>query len=121
MATKKTTKKAATTAKASRSTAQGAEFKSKGLEGKAQRGKEWDPSAPEAAAPDAAEVNEPRPYTSRYPIPDDAFRALKEAAPKAKLPKKDAEISKDKAKKEEITAAAVAPELGMEPVAAPSA
>src|SRR5438034_7235837 len=111
MATKKTTKKTA-----GKASAQDAASKLKALEGKAPRGKEWDPSSPEAAAPDAREVNEPRPYTSRYPIPDEKFQALKEAAPKAKLPKKDAEISKDKAKKTEITAAAVAPELGTEPV-----
>src|SRR2546425_13286415 len=119
MATKKTTKKAA-----GKASAQDTASKVKGLEGKAPRGKEWDPSSPEAAAPDAREVNEPRPYTSRYPIPNEEFEALKVAAPKAKLAKITAARSKDSArKKEEIAARAMAPvalQAGLEPVAAPS-
>jgi len=125
MATRKTTKKTATNAKAARASKSSADSAAKALAGKAQRGKEWDPSKPEAAAPSRPEVNEPRPYTSRYPIPDEKFKGLKEAAKKAKVPqKKDVELSKDKGKKEEIAESAmavVALEPAVEPVStAPS-
>ena len=76
MATKKKSK---TTARASR-TAAPREVTMNAREGKAQRGKEWDPSKPESFAPGAPEVNEPRPYTSRYPIPNEAFVALSGSA-----------------------------------------
>jgi hypothetical protein len=69
------------------------------------------------------EVNEPRPYTSRYPIPDEEFRALKEAAPRAKLARKTAATAKDSGRKQEIAALAMATaalEAGLEPVAAPT-
>jgi hypothetical protein len=121
MATKKRTAKKAASKARSVGTAKSAGYKAHA--GKAQRAKEWDPSKPEAAAPGLAEVNQPRPSTSRYPISNEAFQELKESAPKAKLAKKDSEISKDSGKKAEIAEsamAAVALEPGLEPVAAPS-
>lgn len=100
------------------------EYKARALTGRAARGREWDPAQPEAAAPALPEVNEPRPYTSRYPIPNEQFQALKEAAPKAKLPKSTAARARDSGqKKDEISARAMAPaalEAGLEPVAAPT-
>ena len=96
----------------------------KALAGRAQRGREWDPAQPEPMAAALPEVNEPRPYISRYPIPNEQFQALKEAAPKAKLAKTTAARSKDSGKKkDEMAARAMAPaalEAGLEPVAAPS-
>ena len=96
------------------------------LEGKTPRGREWDPSQPDvqAAAAPMVEVREPRPYTSRYPIPDEKFEALKAAAPKAKLAKAVAQAIKDSGKKKvelsavPIAAAALAP--GLPPAAAPT-
>jgi hypothetical protein len=97
------------------------------LAGKAAaRGREWDPSQqdPQAAAATMVEVKEPRPYTSRYPIPDAKFEALKAAAPKAKLAKVVAEACKDTGKKKAelgalgMAAAALAP--GLPPAAAPT-
>jgi hypothetical protein len=101
-----------------------AEFKGKALAGKAVRGQEWDAAQPEALAAALQEVNEPRPYTSRYPISNEQFESLKAAAPKAKLPKHTAESVKDSAKKKEemsarpMAVAALAP--GLEPTAAPT-
>jgi hypothetical protein len=99
-------------------------YKAQGLAGKATRGREWDPSQPEAQAAALPEINEPRPYTSRYPISNEKFQALKDAAPKAKLRKVTAETSRDTPRKsEELSARAMATaalEPGLEPVAAPS-
>jgi hypothetical protein len=99
----------------------------KALAGRAARGREWDPTqpaAPAAAAAVAEEVNEPRPYTSRYPISEEDFKALKAIAPKAKLKKSTAERTKDSGKpKSELSALAMAPaalEPGLEPAAAPT-
>src|SRR5215813_11401891 len=121
MATKK---KKTSTGSRKRSTASPkASAAGKALAGKATRGEIWEPSQPDLAAAAAPEINEPRPYTSRYPIPDEKFRALKEAAAKAKLPKKTAETSKDTGKKKEVAMAiAAAPvEPGLAPVMAPTA
>jgi len=98
------------------------EYRVRALAGRAARGEDWNPAQPAAAA-EYPEINEPRPYATRYPIPEETFRALKDAAPKAKLPKSTAERARDSLKpKEEVsaraTAAALAP--GLEPVAAPS-
>lgn len=94
------------------------------LAGRAGRGREWDPSQPEALAAAYPEVNEPRPYTSRYPISNEAFEELKAEAPKAKLPKGTAEAVKDSTKKkEELAATAMASRAlapGLEPAAAPT-
>lgn len=100
------------------------EYKIRALAGKAARGREWNPAQPEALAPMMAEVDEPRPYATRYPISNEAFQSLKDAAPKAKLPKSTAELSQDsRHKKEELSAVAAllaAPEPGLEPAAAPT-
>ena len=117
-------KKAKKTRKVS-SGATGAAATHRAKTGRAPRGREWDPTLPEAQAPAyLPEVNVPRPYTSRYPISNETFEALKSAAPKAKLPKVTAELARDKGKKSELSslppaAAALAP--GSEPVAAPAA
>lgn len=117
------------TKKKSARTAQAAASAStmKPLAGKASRGKEWDPSAAPAlpAAAEPVESNAPRPSSERYPISNATFQALKEQAPKAKLPKKDATIAKDSTKKKEevaVMAASAAPVAGpgLPPAAAPS-
>ena len=99
----------------------------KPLAGKASRGKEWDPgTAPTLpAAAEPVEINAPRPSAERYPIPNATFQALKERAPKAKLPKKEATIAKDSTKKKEEVAmmaapAAPVPGPGLPPADAPS-
>ncbi len=68
------------------------------------------------------EVRVPRPYTTRYPISNEVFEALKQAAPKAKLAKCTAETAKDSRKKKgELSAAAAAPlEAGFAPISAPT-
>jgi hypothetical protein len=68
-------------------------------------------------------VKEPRPYTSRYPISNDAFESLKRGAPKARLAKPTAEPVKDtRGKKVEMSGAiaAAAPEFGLPPSQAPT-
>ena len=84
----------------------------KGKAGKAGKGKEFEPShaAMKALSASVVEVNEPRPYTSRYPIPEAKFKKLKEAASKTKLAKKTATIAKDSGKKKELAAKAI-PEM----------
>ena len=89
--------------------------KSEPLAGKAVRGREWDIAQPESEAPASPEIREPRPYTSRYPISNEAFETLKRAAPKSKLAKPTAERVKDtRGKKVEMSAAlaAAAPDFG---------
>lgn len=96
--TKKTSKKAS---KASETTAQA---------GRSTKGKEFDPTLESMAALAATvvELNEPRPYTSRYPIPDEKFRELKQAAAKKMIAKGDATIAKDKGNKMELAGGAMA-------------
>jgi hypothetical protein len=97
--------------------------KSEPLAGKAVRGREWDIAQPESEAPASPEIKEPRPYTSRYPISNEAFETLKRAAPKAKLAKPTAERVKDtRGKKVEMSAAlaAAAPDFGSAPSEAPT-
>lgn len=79
------------------------------LRGKSGKGKEFDPTheSLDALSASLPELQEPRPYTSRYPIPDAQFERLKAAARKAKIPKGAATIAKDRGKKEEVAAAAV--------------
>jgi hypothetical protein len=82
----------------------------KGRAGKSSvKAKEFDPShaSLEALSASVAEVNEPRPYTSRYPIPEARFKKLKEAARKTKLAKKSATIAKDSGKKKELSATVI--------------
>ena len=124
---KKTAKKSSAKTSARKARAPGAaarEFKGEALPGKATRGQEWEPAQADTRAAEMPEINVPRPYVSRYPISNEAFEALKGAAPKAKLAKPTAERTKDKPGKEEISAApAMAPaalELGFAPMAAPS-
>jgi hypothetical protein len=117
-------KKARKTKRSTRRKRAPAGYKVQALAGKAARGREWSPAEPEAHMASLPELNEPRPYTSRYPIPNERFEALKQAAPKAKLPKTTAERSRDTARKhEELSARAAAPAAlaaGLEPLAAPS-
>jgi hypothetical protein len=83
----------------------------KGKTGKSGKGKEFDPTheSLEALAASLPEVNEPRPYMeSRYPISENRFKKLKDAAPKTKVAKGTATISKDKGKKTELSGAAIA-------------
>jgi len=100
--------------------AAGSGYRGRALPGRGQPGAPWEPAAA-PLAPDLAEVREERPYTSRYPIPNAEFDALKAAAPKAKLAKKSAVAAKDSSKQKaaaaETMAAALAP--GLAPVAAP--
>jgi hypothetical protein len=74
-----------------------APYTTRALPGKSGKSKEIDPSQQslEALSATLTEVNEPRPYLSRYPIPEQKFNQMKEAALKIKLPKKDAPIAKD--------------------------
>jgi hypothetical protein len=72
----KTAKKRST-----RTTSRAAVSRYKAVSGRGVAGEAWDPSQPQAEAAFAIqEINEPRPYTSRYPIPEEQFRALKERA-----------------------------------------
>jgi len=80
-------------AKAALKTAVG---KVRALPGKAPAGKAYAPSAAPALRAAPAEVRKSRPYTNRYPIPDDEFVALKEAAPTARLRRFTATQAADK-------------------------
>jgi len=95
------------------------------LSGKAVKGTTWNPSQLDrSAAPALAEVREPRPTASRYPISNEAFEALKERAHRAKLGATTAQRSKDSAKtKSEVAARGMMPaalEPGLEPIDAPT-
>lgn len=94
----------------------------KALSGQAAKAKEFDPSreSTEALAATPKEVNEPRPYTSRYPIPEEQFRALKEKATNVKLALGSTTVAKDSGKKAEAPAAAVLEAAPAEPEAAPT-
>lgn len=103
-----------------------ATFKAKALAGRAPAGKSVDPTAKRAMRSAVAELRKGRPYTSRYPIPDEDFAALKMAAPQAKLGKVSATLALDKDKAKDAEPAmrsASAPELapGMAPSLAPGA
>ena len=78
----------------------------------------------DAAARTTEERRESRPYTSRYPIADEQFRQLKEAAVKAKVAKGDATAAADSGGKLEVSAtgaAVAAVDPSLEPSAAPTA
>jgi hypothetical protein len=94
------------------------------LVGRGVRGQAWDPTAPQVEAAALQEVNEPRPYASRYPIPEERYRALKEGAPRARLARVTAERARDsRGGTTELSALTTAPaalEPGVEPVAAPT-
>src|SRR5262245_23205546 len=107
-------------------TSRGAGF-SAALAGRAGRGKEMTieigPHA-DAAARSSEEKREPRPYTTRYPIPDERFRTLKDSATKAKVPKGSMAASSDSGGKVEVSATGVALaalDASLEPTAAPTA
>src|SRR5882672_9908166 len=71
------------------------------LVGRAARGQQWDPVQAETMAPALQELREPRPYTSRYPISNEAFESLKAAAPRARLPRITAERVRDSSQRKE--------------------
>src|SRR5687768_10502304 len=77
----------------------------KGKPGKSGKGADFDPTQPshEMFAAATVELNEPRPSTERYPIPEAEFIKLKEAARKKKVAKGSATIAKDKGKKTEVS------------------
>lgn len=105
--------------------ATGTAFRGKALAGRATKGEEFDlnDSGPQAmAAAAATEVREPRPYKSRYPIPDEEFKALKQTSLKVKLATGDAFVAKDSGKKEEVAVAFLGSAGGVEapPSAAPT-
>jgi len=94
--------------------------------GRAPAGKEWKPADElTAKAAAVAEVIAPRPpTTSRYPISNAAFEALKAAAPQANLPSKTATVAKDARTKGEVAAGGVGPAAmapGLAPALAPTA
>jgi hypothetical protein len=88
----------------------------KALAGKTGRGTEFDPSheLPEAMAAGLAEIRQPRPYSSRYPIPEEEFRSLKKKADRVRLPAGGATHSKDAGQKAEIATRGV---VGLEALA----
>src|SRR5206468_8411971 len=57
---------------------------------------------PEAMAAGVAELRQPRPYISRYPIPEEEFQRLKEKATRLRLPLGRATLSRDSGQKAEI-------------------
>ena len=80
--------------------------------------------AADAAARTTEEKREPRPYTSRYPIPDDRFRKLKDSAVKTKVPKGLMTASADAGGGVEVSSTGVAlaaMDPSLEPSAAPTA
>ena len=111
--------------KTTRTTSRAAVSRYKALTGKGVAGEAWDPLQPQAEAALAIqEINEPRPYTSRYPIPEEQFRALKERAHRARLGRVTATPARDSGgSRAELSALAIAPaapEPGAEPVNAPT-
>ncbi|MEO5733809.1 MAG: hypothetical protein ABIN96_03980, partial [Rubrivivax sp.] len=99
----------------------GREYTSSGVAGKAKAGVIYNPTGTLSdAAPSVPELMEPRPKTtSRYPISNEAFEALKAAAAKAELPAVTATRSKDSARRKAAPEAMVAMSPGLEPAAAP--
>lgn len=116
--TKKTARKSGTS-----SGTRGASLKA--LSGRAAKGVEMvvdlGPAA-NAAAFGVVEKKESRPYTTRYPIPDDLFRRLKEGASDVTIAKSTLVASADRGTKSEVASAApVLPDmLAAEPSAAPT-
>lgn len=82
------------------------------LRGRAARGTEMTLDlgpTPMAAGAPQQEKRESRPYTTRYPIPDEQFATLKAAAVKAKSPKGLVPASADRGAKVEVGEAALVP------------
>lgn len=101
------------------------EYRLRGKAGKAAAGHPMTPGDGPRAAPVEAlpELNEPRPYKTRYPIPEAEFGKLKEHATKLKLLKGTATHAADPGRKDELAGAPTAPqvmEAAVEPAAAPS-
>jgi hypothetical protein len=126
MAKRKTTR-ARATRKPAATTRPRAGATTAALPGRGPRAKEMTlemgPQA-DAAARTTEERRESRPYTSRYPIADEQFRQLKEAAVKAKVAKGDATAAADSGGKLEVSstgAAVAAVDPSLEPSAAPTA
>jgi hypothetical protein len=121
MATKKTP--AAKKAKMTAAAKAPREFKGEAEAGKAKAGVAYNPAG--ALSRDAMampEPMEPRPKTTtRYPISNEAFEALKVAAPKARLAATSAVPSKDVKKRGDAPQAVEAMAPGNEPAAAPVA
>src|SRR4051794_7111752 len=99
----------------------------RGVAGRAGRGKPMsiEPGAPtQSAAASLVELREPRPYTSRYPIDEQQFRQLKEAAEKPKTAKGAVPVSADSTKARAEVGAMSAqlahPAAEVEPSAAPN-
>jgi hypothetical protein len=116
-ARRKSTRKAATARSTPASSA---------MSGKAPRGTVMTLDlGPQAAAAASAVVEkiEPRPYTTRYPIPDEQVANLKTSAAKSKAPKGPATASPDTGAKAEIMGAAplqLPAAAALEPSAAPN-
>lgn len=98
--------------------------------GKSAKGKKFEPGRVLPAAPAldiVAQLNRPRPSTSRYPIDQRTFAALEAAATKVKLPaRKASTLVMDKGKKAELAlspgmALPAAPAVLEEPAEAPVA
>jgi hypothetical protein len=98
-----------------------------GLKGRSEPGKPVTPSlSPASAAPNLLEeAREPRPYRTRYPIPEDDFRRLKERAAKAKMARGAIAAAADTPQRREAApgpAAAGMPDIAaVAPAAAPTA
>ena len=117
------TKKRAKAKKATRRTAKrnASEAEIAALSGRAPRGVEWNAAEVETLRAALPEMKEPRPYTSRYPIPNEEFEALKAGAPRAKLRPSTAEPTRNSAQpKAELTRSAAPLAPGLAPSAAPS-
>jgi hypothetical protein len=96
----------------------------KAVSGKGGKGSEFTPSDPETMAMSARvrEIRERRPYLTRYPIPEEDFRKLKEKAVKVKLAIGKTPLSRDAGDKTEVSAAparVALEEAPAEPAAAP--
>ncbi len=97
----------------------------RGERGRGVRGQDWDPTQPQPLAAAAIqEINQPRPSSTRYPIPEERFKALKEGAHRARLARVTAAQARDsRGQKAELSALASAPVPlgpGLEPVEAPT-
>jgi len=99
----------------------------RGVAGRAGRGKPMNiepGAATQFAAASLVELREPRPYTSRYPIDEQQFRQLKEAAEKSKTAKGAVPVSADSTKARVevggMSAQLAHPAAEVEPSAAPN-
>ena len=88
------------------------------LHGRAAAGRAMTADEPASRAPAAPELRESRPYTSRYPISNDEFLALKADAPTARLGKVQATLAVDRtprggaAARPALTPLAMSPGMG---------